>query len=64
MNADHLEKIETDLSYLSEEVRQLNEIVSSLQAQVTKLEKQNEFLARKVKEMDTEDRPNRKPPHF
>lgn len=59
-----LEKLETDLSYLQAEVAQLNEIVTTQQLLVAKLEKQNEYLANKIEELDGEDRPNRKPPHY
>ncbi|MCR5760935.1 MAG: SlyX family protein [Sphaerochaetaceae bacterium] len=59
-----LEKIETDLAYMQDEVRQLNEIVTSLQATVTKLEKQNELLKSKIEDMETEARPSRRPPHY
>lgn len=59
-----LEKLETDLSYLQAEVAQLNEIVTAQQLLVAKLEKQNEYLATKIEELDGEDRPNRKPPHY
>lgn len=60
----HLEKIETDIVYLQDKMQQLNDIVAELQSSVTKLEKQNEFLARKVQEMDVEARPDRRPPHY
>ncbi|MCQ2398801.1 MAG: SlyX family protein [Sphaerochaetaceae bacterium] len=60
----HLEKIETDIVYLQDKMQQLNDIVAQLQSSVTKLEKQNEFLARKVQEMDVEARPDRRPPHY
>lgn len=63
MNKD-LEKLEMDFSYLQDEVSQLNAIVTELQAFTLKLEKQNEFLAKKLEELDGEDRPNRKPPHY
>lgn len=57
-------KIETDLAYLQDEVKELNDIVSSQQQIISRLEKQNEFLAKKVEELDVEARPNRKPPHY
>lgn len=59
-----IEKLETDLSYLQEEVAQLNQIVTQQQLLVAKLEKQNEALRKKIEDMDSEDRPNRKPPHY
>lgn len=59
-----LQKLETDFAYLQDEVRQLNEIVSNQSAAITKLEKQVDFLAKKVEELDVEARPNRKPPHY
>ena len=59
-----LQKLETDFVYLQDEVRQLNDIVSSQSAAITKLEKQVDFLAKKVEELDVEARPNRKPPHY
>jgi SlyX protein len=61
---ERMEKVETDLAYLQETVRQLNDIVTEQQVVVTKLEKQVEFLAKRVEELDTEARPNRKPPHY
>ena len=61
---ERIEKIETDMSYLQDMVQQLNAIVTSQQILVSKLEKQNELLARRVEELDTEARPNRKPPHY
>lgn len=57
-------KLETDLVYLQDAVQQLNDIVAQQQALVTRLEKQNEFLAKRVEELDTEARPNRRPPHY
>ena len=66
-NEGHVEaiiKLETDLAYLQETVRHLNKIVTEQQILVSKLEKQNEVLARRVEELDTEARPNRKPPHY
>ncbi|MCR5761327.1 MAG: SlyX family protein [Sphaerochaetaceae bacterium] len=59
-----IEKVETDLIYLQDEVRQLNEIVTTLQATVTKLEKQNELLMNKIEDLETEARPSRRPPHY
>ncbi len=59
-----LQKLETDFVYLQDEVRQLNEIVSSQSTIISKLEKQIDFLAKKVEELDVESRPNRKPPHY
>ena len=61
---ERMEKVETDLSYLQETVRQLNDIVTGQQLLVSKLERQVEFLAKRVEELDTEARPNRKPPHY
>lgn len=61
---EKLIKLETDMAYLQDEVRQLNDIVSAQQAVISKLEKQNEFLAKKVEELDVEARPNRRPPHY
>ena len=42
------ERIETNLAYMQNQLAELNEIVTSLQAQVTRLEKQNEFLNKKL----------------
>ena len=65
MNTEQrLIKIETDLAYMQDTVNQLNEIVSAQQAVITKLEKQNEALNKRIEEMDTEARPNQKPPHY
>ena len=65
MNTEQrLIKIETDLAYMQDTVRELNEIVSAQQATITKLEKQNEALNKRIEEMDTEARPNQKPPHY
>ena len=64
MDNDRLIKIETDIVYLQDTVRELNEIVSAQQAAITRLEKQNEALNKRIEEMDTEARPNRKPPHY
>ena len=33
-------------------------------AYLQKLEKQNEALNRRIEDLDTEARPNRKPPHY
>lgn len=57
-------KIETDLVYIQDTVRELNEIVSAQQAAITKLEKQNEALIKRIEDLDTEARPNRRPPHY
>ena len=59
-----LVRIETDLAYLQDTVRELNEIVSAQQAAISKLEKQNEALNKRIEDMDTEARPNRRPPHY
>lgn len=61
---DFQEKIETDLAYMQNKVLELDKIVAELQSQVTRLEKQNELLNRRIEEMDTEARPNRRPPHY
>lgn len=61
---EKLIQLETDFAYLQDEVRQLNDIVSAQQQTILKLEKQNEFLAKKLEELDVEARPNRKPPHY
>ena len=61
---DRLEKIETDMVYLQDQVRELNDIVTKQQLLVTRLEKQNEVLAKRLEELDTEVRPNRRPPHY
>lgn len=59
-----LTKLETDMAYLQDTVRQLNEIVTEQQLLVARLERQNEVLAKRVEELDTEARPNRRPPHY
>ena len=61
---DRLLKLETDMAYLQDTVAQLNEIVTAQQALMMKLEKQNEALNRRIEDLDTEARPNRKPPHY
>ena len=62
--SERLVKLETDLAYLQETVRELNDIVTSQQALMMKLEKQNETLNRRIEDLDTEARPNRRPPHY
>lgn len=59
-----LVKLETDMAYLQDTVRQLNDIVTQQQMLVSRLERQNEVLAKRVEELDTEARPNRRPPHY
>ncbi len=59
-----LTKLETNMSYLQDTVRQLNDIVTEQQLLVSRLERQNEVLAKRVEELDTEARPNRRPPHY
>ena len=61
---DRLLKLETDMAYLQDTVAQLNDIVVTQQAMMMKLEKQNEALNRRIEDLDTEARPNRKPPHY
>ncbi|MBR2282647.1 MAG: SlyX family protein [Spirochaetales bacterium] len=63
-NEDRIIRIETDLVYLQDMVRELNDIVAKQQMLVTRLEKQNEVLAKRIEDLDTEARPNRKPPHY
>ena len=62
--SDRLIKLETDMAYLQETVQELNDIVTAQQALMLKLEKQNEVLNRRIEDLDTEARPNRKPPHY
>ena len=62
--SERLSKLETDMAYLQETVRELNDIVTAQQALMLKLEKQNEVLNRRIEDLDTEARPNRKPPHY
>ena len=57
-------RLETDVAYLQDMVRELNDIVSEQQVMPTKLEKQNEALNKRIEDMDTEARPNRRPPHY
>ena len=57
-------KIETDLAYMQDTVRELNEIVSAQQAAISRLEKQNEALNKRIEDLNTEARPNRRPPHY
>lgn len=61
---DRLIKLETDMTYLQEMVRELNDIVAGQQVLMTKLEKQNEALNKRIEDLDTEARPNRRPPHY
>ena len=61
---DRLIKLETDMAYLQDMVRELNDIVSRQQVLMTKLEKQNEALNKRIEDLDTEARPNRRPPHY
>ncbi|MBQ2049188.1 MAG: SlyX family protein [Spirochaetales bacterium] len=61
---DRLIKLETDMAYLQEMVRELNDIVAGQQVLMTKLEKQNEALNKRIEDLDTEARPNRRPPHY
>lgn len=64
MDNERLIKIETDIVYLQDTVSELNEIVSAQQVAITKLEKQNEALNKRIEELDSEARPNRRPPHY
>ena len=59
-----LTKLETNMAYIQDTVRQLNDIVTEQQLLVSRLERQNEVLAKRVEELDTEARPNRRPPHY
>ena len=59
-----LTKLETNMAYLQDTVRQLNDIVTEQQLLVSRLERQNEVLAKRVEELDTEARPNRRPPNY
>lgn len=59
-----MEKAEINIIYLQETVRELNNIVTEQQMLVSKLERQVEFLAKRVEDLDTEARPNKKPPHY
>ena len=61
---DRLIKLETDMAYLQDMVRELNDIVARQQVMMTKLEKQNEALNKRIEDLDTEARPNRRPPHY
>ena len=61
---DRLIKLETDMAYLQDMVRELNDIVTRQQVLMTKLEKQNEALNKRIEDLDTEARPNRRPPHY
>ena len=61
---ERLVRIETDMAYLQDQIRELNEIVTAQQLLVSRLEKQNEALAKRLEDLDTEARPNRKPPHY
>ena len=61
---DRMIRLETDMAYLQDMVRELNDIVAQQQAMLTKLEKQNEALNKRIEDMDTEVRPNRRPPHY
>ncbi len=61
---DRLIKLETDMAYLQDMVRELNDIVAGQQVLMTKLEKQNEALNKRIEDLDTEARPNRRPPHY
>ena len=62
--SERLMKLETDMAYLQETVQELNDIVAAQQALMLKLEKQNEVLNRRIEDLDTEARPNRRPPHY
>ena len=61
---DRIVRLETDMAYLQDMVRELNDIVAAQQAQLSKLEKQNEALNKRIEDLDTEARPNRRPPHY
>ena len=61
---DRIIRLETDMAYLKDMVRELNDIVAAQQAQISKLEKQNEALNKRMEDLDTEARPNRRPPHY
>ncbi len=59
-----IEKAEINIVYLQQTVQELNDIVTEQQRLVSRLERQVEALAKRVEELDTEARPNRKPPHY
>lgn len=61
---ERITRLETDVAYLQDMVRELNDIVSEQQVMLTRLEKQNEALNKRIEDMDTEARPNRRPPHY
>ncbi|MCF0236959.1 MAG: SlyX family protein [Sphaerochaetaceae bacterium] len=61
---NRLEKLEMEFAYLQDEVNQLNELVTGQQLLLSKIEKQNEFIAKRLEDIDVEARPNRRPPHY
>ena len=64
MDEKRLEKLETNLVYMQDIINSLNSVVTDQTMEIEQLKKRLEIISRRLEEVEGEDRPSRKPPHY
>jgi len=64
MKEEESNKLEIKFSYLEDTVYKLNKIVSAQELELVAIKNKMEELTEKMEDLDIENRPNRKPPHY
>ena len=64
MKEEKSNELEIKLSYLEDTVYKLNNIVSAQELELVAIKNKMEELTEKMEDLDIENRPNRKPPHY
>lgn len=64
MDEERLIKIETNMVYIQDTMDSLNKMVAEQTMEIEKLRNVIEVLSKRLEEIEGEDRPNRKPPHY
>jgi len=64
MDEKRIEKLETNLVYMQDIINSLNSVVTDQTMEIEQLKKRLEIISRRLEEVEGEDRPSRKPPHY
>jgi len=64
MKEEESNKLEIKFSYLEDTIYKLNKIVSAQELELVAIKNKMEELTEKMEDLDIENRPNRKPPHY
>ncbi len=61
---DEITELQIKVAYLEDKIESLNAVVVEQQSAVAMMEKKFQFLEKRLENVEEEDRPDRRPPHY